>query len=263
MPSIQLCDFRNRSNNYREEVLWQKEIDENEYQRIDKILQNCHNQLGFFKSLAMPVCTYSVKKFAKDFFCPITTRFLSGYFKATERKLLFDLMVCVLTWVTFDLFTFPLRLLTFIPRIFRNAIYGENPLHAYLRNEGIDQQILNKKLVLVTLRGATITETKEIISKFQSNSHRETVCEGVNLRTFDNSYFAFSFFPYRKSIEYVKPTPKQALRERIENELLNPFPYSIENYYSDTEIGTSEKGIDLTENNNFEIQKSHSEEDHP
>lgn len=60
--------------------------------------------------------------------------------------------------------------------------------------------------------------------------------------------------PNRKSIEYVKPTPKQALREKIENEISKPSPYNPESYYSDTEIETRDRGIhDSSEKNNFEI----------
>ena len=94
-------------------------------------------------SLLFPVRTNSPLNFAKDFFLPTVVNQVLRIESVAWRILaLFGALLI-------DALTFPVRLVTCIPRVIRNANTKEHPLKSYLIAEGIDKKILKSDHVSV------------------------------------------------------------------------------------------------------------------
>lgn len=78
-------------------------------------------------ALLYPVRTNNLKNFSKDFFLP-------NVCNIARRASLIVLMVFAL----FDIITFPIRVLTFLPRIIYNARHEKTSLEKYLIQEGFN-----------------------------------------------------------------------------------------------------------------------------
>lgn len=126
--------------------------DQQEYRKVDSYCKN-KNIAEPWKALIFPIRTNSFSNFAKDFFLPNVVDTAKKTINIVAKIFL------VLISLAFDLVTFPIRLLTCIPRIIVNAKAPEHPLKAYLKtpectaalvnpNAGV-KDILNSELVIV------------------------------------------------------------------------------------------------------------------
>ncbi|MEC7840237.1 MAG: hypothetical protein VX777_09395 [Chlamydiota bacterium] len=126
-------------------ILWQTEISDDEAQELKKCFsgETRVKDVGFLTSLCMPVRTYNIKYFAKDFFLPITLN------TAIKVKSVILRLFAVLILGAVDLITFPLRLVTCIPRVIYNSQKKEHPLLKFLREKNVN---LNFKMHYVFVK---------------------------------------------------------------------------------------------------------------
>lgn len=227
MSSIQLYGPGGR------ELLWHKKIDDKEYGRLCKTLQKCNRKIGLYQTLAMPVRTYSINRFAKDFFSPCASVVFKYAIKRNPKSTLGDVSNFLLC-VVLDILTFPLRLLTVIPRVFRNALMKENPFLKYLRKENVSEKILKRKYVFVKLYSSEVLLKERIISESLYNSHRLLIQRVVNLRTVDCP--AFTVSRIKATTIPIPLTPKQQLRKQVETKLSISSDSLPNSYYSDGDI---------------------------
>lgn len=96
-----------------------------------------------FKASLMVVRTNNWNSFATDFFLPTT---MNHAIKATTCK-----VIAMMAALILDIFTFPIRLITLIPRVVYNTWQGKVPLHKYLLSKDVDPKLLAANTLRVKL----------------------------------------------------------------------------------------------------------------
>ena len=87
-----------------------------------------------FKASLIVVRTHDWNSFSTDFFLPTT---MNHAIKATTCK-----VIAIIAALILDILTFPVRLITLIPRAIYNARQYKVPLHKYLLDKGVDPKLL-------------------------------------------------------------------------------------------------------------------------
>ena len=125
---------------------WETTLHQSEFPQIQS-----HIRDGIFKrrpvvlltSWLLPIRTNNGKNFAKDFFLPTLINQALRVEDSAAR------IFAILGAILIDVVTFPIRVLTAIPRIVYNGLQKPHPLATYLRDNGVDEQILETGHVYV------------------------------------------------------------------------------------------------------------------
>lgn len=123
---------------------WKKQLTNEEFSQVKGYVKG-KSTVAILPAAFKPVRTNNLKNFSKDFFLPTTINHAINV-QHTVGK-----VFAILASLALDVLTFPIRLLTCIPRVISNAKQKENLLQKYLIAEGINQKILESDRVRVRL----------------------------------------------------------------------------------------------------------------
>lgn len=117
-------------------MAWQKEITDNEF----NILRSSKRSkvIPVIPATLMPVRTNNLKNFAKDFFLPTL------FNHAIKVEQVGRKIFAILASLIWDMLTFPIRLLTCIPRVIVNinSASSLNNVKQYLIQQNVDKKLL-------------------------------------------------------------------------------------------------------------------------
>lgn len=131
-------------------LIWKSSLDETEYNQFLSYLDKSSAVVNFMTAALVPVRTSNFSSFIKDFICPtLINRALSV--KGIALKLL-----ALLGAFFFDLITFPIRLLSFIPRILTNALKAKHPIHLFLIQKREAPELVKAEYATVRLSQITL-----------------------------------------------------------------------------------------------------------
>lgn len=130
----------NLDNNY----LWEKQLTNEEFPQVKGYVKG-QSTVAILPAAFKPVRTNNLKNFSKDFFLPTTLN------HAIKVQHTVGKVFAILASLVLDVLTFPIRLLTCIPRVISNGKQTENLLHKYLIAEGVDKKLLESDHVRVRL----------------------------------------------------------------------------------------------------------------
>jgi hypothetical protein len=130
-------------SNLENTTSWEKQLTPEEFQQVKSYAVG----LGVVSVPATlkPVRTNNLQNFAKDFFLPT----LINHALKVEHTV--GKIFAILGALILDSLTFPIRLLTCIPRVISNAHQEQNPLKKYLIDENVDPKLLESDYVRVRL----------------------------------------------------------------------------------------------------------------
>jgi len=131
--------------NIENNTAWKKQLNESERQEINEYLRASKRTVAIFPATLTPIRTNNLNNFSKDFFLPTTVNHAIKVQNTVKR------FFVLLASLFLDIATFPIRFITFIPRIISNAVSKENPLKKYLIQEKADTKILESDHVHVRL----------------------------------------------------------------------------------------------------------------
>jgi len=118
------------------------------YQEVKGLLKSKKIICPFTATL-IPVRTNTCKNFAKDFFLPTVVNQVPRINNVAAR------IFAGLAALILDLITFPVRLLTCIPRVLGNSKAKNHVLHKFLVDKGIKSHIIDADSVKVELKSET------------------------------------------------------------------------------------------------------------
>lgn len=132
-------------SNLENKTVWEKQLNEEEVQQVKGYIKECKSTVSLISATFKPVRTNNLSNFSKDFFLPTTVNHAIKVQNTVGR------IFAVLASLVLDAVTFPIRLLTCIPRVISNSKQKENPFRKYLIDEGVDKKILESDHVRVKL----------------------------------------------------------------------------------------------------------------
>lgn len=166
-------------NNFK----WEKQSDPSEIYALTQSCQkNSRKYVTFGRQLLIPTRTTDVKDFAKDFFLPTTFNYGLKWRLFTPpappkdlREAISRIFMTIIFFPIFltgiiiepifkagfivatvmcDVFTFPIRVVTCIPRYISNKVHAKekNPFYNYLKSSGVDENLLKTNQVHVKLK---------------------------------------------------------------------------------------------------------------
>ncbi|GAB4234376.1 MAG: hypothetical protein Tsb0021_13670 [Chlamydiales bacterium] len=153
---IQLKDSANN-------IIWEKNLSNQEFQDV-KGYCNGREAVDLFSATLKPVRTHNLKVFASDFFFPTTVN------HAIKVKSIVIKVFAILASLMLDFITFPVRLLTCIPRAISNSRQSEHSLLHYLNHQNLNNGTIEADYVKVRLIWET-TSTCEYV-QFTDSSGR-------------------------------------------------------------------------------------------
>jgi len=126
-------------------LFWEKQLSNEE---VEKVRKHCQNSapIGILSATLKPVRTDTLENFSKDFFFPT---FVNHAIKVQHAV---GKIFAILGALILDLVTFPIRLLTCIPRVMTNSKKEEHPLYRYLQDQAVNPKIFASDYVLVNLK---------------------------------------------------------------------------------------------------------------
>jgi hypothetical protein len=119
-----------KDGSFNQPVVFEKQYKEgDEWDIVNSALQQNIPRAGFFKAAVIPIRTDSISNFCKDFFLP----------NVVNQSIVFIIHSLVI-----DILTFPIRVLTAIPRYYFNLKHTReiHPLHEYLTQQKMDSELL-------------------------------------------------------------------------------------------------------------------------
>jgi len=131
-------------------IFWEKQLTSDEYQQVKDYVKG-KDTVSIIPATFKPVRTNNLKDFSKDFFLPTTIN------HAIKVQHVVGKIFAILASLVLDVATFPIRLLTVIPRVISNAKKEESQLHKYLITEGVDKKLLESDHVRVQLEWEKIS----------------------------------------------------------------------------------------------------------
>lgn len=161
----------NSNNNTR----WENNLSDEDFKQVEGYCKS-RNSVPIIPAIFKPVRTNNLKNFAKDFFLPTTIN------RAIKVQNTVGRIFAILFSLVLDTITFPIRLLTCIPRVISNSKQGEHPLFKYLKDQKVDKKLLESDHVLVELAWETTDEHNftQIGNTKTYNPVRRSVTENVN-----------------------------------------------------------------------------------
>jgi hypothetical protein len=139
--SISVTNIENNSS-------WSKNLTETEYQNLKPLIKG-YDTVFAFRATLMPVRTNNLSNFAKDFFLPTVVN------HAIEVQGVVGRIFAILGALILDSVTFPVRLLTCIPRVISNARQPENLFKKYLKAQDVEPRVLESGSVKAELNWMT------------------------------------------------------------------------------------------------------------
>lgn len=136
--------FNIKVSSLENNIVWEKQLTNDEYQQVKGYVKG-KDTVSIIPATFKPVRTNNLKNFSKDFFLPTTLNHAIKVQHAVGK------IFAILASLVLDVLTFPIRLLTVIPRVISNAEQKENQLHKYLITEGVDKKLLESGYVIVKL----------------------------------------------------------------------------------------------------------------
>ncbi len=141
--------------NIENSLVWESNLTEQEFNKV-KNWGAGHRTASIVAATVIPVRTNNLKNFSKDFFLPTTIN------HAVKVQNIVDKIFAVLAALPLDVLTFPVRLLTCIPRIISNTKQEEHLLRQYLINQNVDKKILENDHVRVTFMREEYSEELQV-----------------------------------------------------------------------------------------------------
>lgn len=141
-----------RVSNVHNNTVWEKHLSDAELPTVQEFTKGA-STIAILPATFRPVRTHNLVDFSKDFFLPtvinhaIYVQNIAGKFFA------------IIFGIALDLVTFPLRVITVIPRVISNTVKEENTLHKYLRTQGADAKLLADDYVKVKLEWNRTSQT--------------------------------------------------------------------------------------------------------
>jgi hypothetical protein len=133
-----------RIYNLENNEAWEKRLTDEEYNQVKDYVDG-KDSISMIPAMFKPVRTNNLKNFSKDFFLPTTIN------HAIRVQNTVGKIFAILASLVLDVFTFPLRLLTCLPRVISNANQKENLLHKYLITQGVEKKLLESDHVRIRL----------------------------------------------------------------------------------------------------------------
>lgn len=131
-------------SNLKNNTLWKKQLTAEEFPSIKSHIRG-FVAIAIFPATLKPVRTNNFHNFATDLFLPTLIN------HAIDVQHTVGKIFAILGALILDILTFPIRLLTCIPRVISNAHQEQNPLKKYLVNEKVDPKLLESDHVRVRL----------------------------------------------------------------------------------------------------------------
>lgn len=138
-------------SNLDNNTLWEKQLTAEEFPKVKSHIRGL-KAVSILPASLMPVRTNNFHNFSKDFFLPT---FVNHAIKVQHTV---GKIFAVLGALILDTLTFPIRLLTCLPRTISNARKEQNPLKKYLINERIAPKLLKSDHVKVRLEWETTSQ---------------------------------------------------------------------------------------------------------
>jgi hypothetical protein len=158
--------------NPQNNLSWEKQLSNEE---LAQVQQHCKGQpaINIFAATLKPVRTDNWENFSKDFFLPTLKNHALKVQHAVGK------IFAILSALILDLITFPIRLITCIPRVITNSKKDEHPLYRYLQTNAVDPRISESDHVLVKFGWEG---RSQLIAEFRNE-------DGTVTRTPDRSQF--------------------------------------------------------------------------
>lgn len=141
--SIKVSNLVNGTN-------WEKRLSDEEAGQVKEILKG-KESVNPFKACIIPVRSHNLNDFAKDFFLPTTLNY------AIKVQHTVGKVFAILGALFLDFFTFPIRLITCIPRFISNRNQKPIAFHQYLIDQRVDPKLLEDNWVRVRLSWSKTT----------------------------------------------------------------------------------------------------------
>jgi len=143
-----------------------------EFQAVANLCDN-KRRISWLESLIIPVRTDNFNSFCKDFFLP-------GLFNEAlkTKDVALKIFLCIMMPI-YDIITFPIRLITVIPRSIYNAMHPKeaHPFYQYLINNGVDAADLSVGHVYLETEWM---EGRRGLGQFESNRNLTTQGDTFN-----------------------------------------------------------------------------------
>jgi hypothetical protein len=152
-------------------ITWQKSLNEEEFTKVQEYTKG-ENKVSLFYANLVPVRTNNFHNFSKDLFLPLTLR--ANARKVNDSVGSYFLLLAALV---FDLLTFPIRLITAIPRVISNPKKEDNLFYKYLLTQNVDKKLLELDLVKVSF---------EWESKIEKSIPKTRIIDGDRVQTYSN-----------------------------------------------------------------------------
>ncbi|MBS0620677.1 MAG: hypothetical protein JSS61_04375 [Verrucomicrobia bacterium] len=123
-------------------LTWRKDLSE---QEAREIMPLCQRARIYSAGLCWPIRTHNWKDFAKDFFLPTVVN------QAFRTNHIAIQIFIFLGGLVQDILTFPIRVITCIPRYFMNPRKEDHPFYQYLKAQKVDPLLLVPDYVQVEL----------------------------------------------------------------------------------------------------------------
>lgn len=175
-------------SNAENNTTWEKQLEHKECQQVDDYL-NGKRAVSIIPATFIPVRTNNFENFSKDFFLPT---FINHAIKVEHVA---GKVFAIFASLILDVLTFPLRLLTCIPRILSNTAREKNFLYNYLIEEGVDEKLLESNHVRVHLTWeqtsplATSSDGQGVLLR-RTQHERERTVNFIDLPTYPNSDYS-------------------------------------------------------------------------
>ncbi len=132
-------------SNLDNNLTWNKTFTKDEYTALVDSYENVDREcIGVLPATLYPVRTNTLQNFVDDFFLPT---FVNHALKVQDTV---GSVFAILGSLILDILTFPVRLVTVIPRAIFNANQSEHPLLTYLKKENVDPKLYESDHVGVT-----------------------------------------------------------------------------------------------------------------
>lgn len=157
--------FNIKVSNLDNNTYWEKQLTADEYQQVKEYLKG-KPVISMIPAIFQPVRTNNFKNFSKDFFLPTTIN------HAIKVKSIVVKIFAILASLILDLLSFPIRILTVIPRVIVNAKQDKIKLNKYLIAQNADKKLIKSDHVRVRVEW-------EKTSQFSTSTC--TTMDGVSL----------------------------------------------------------------------------------
>jgi hypothetical protein len=151
-------------SNLNNNTSWEKQLTAQEFPSVKSLVRG-FGTVGILSATLKPVRTNNFQNFAKDFFLPTLVN------HAIKVENIIGKIFAILGALILDTLTFPIRIVTFIPRVISNGCQEQDLLKKYLINKGVDPKLLDSDHVRVRLEWEKTTPYSQTAGKIQHSMH--------------------------------------------------------------------------------------------